>query len=269
MIIHLYAQCWNDEWMLPFFFRHYDGIVDRYFIHDDSSTDASAYLLKSHPKVQYAQFERTVPGSFVLSEQAFSNHCWKQSRGKADWVIVTDVDEHLFHQSLAKYLEDCSRKGISLIPALGFQMISDRTPLPNQTLSRDYVFGAPWVQMMKPSIFNPNLIDEIDFAPGRHTACPTGTLKVPDNDELLLFHYKYMGLERTHQLHEQRRTGLGPVDLEHGWGHKYSWSKDALAKDWQVFAENAIDTTAFRRPGLAHYPIEPWWDKYRATGPEA
>jgi len=30
----------NDEWMLPFFFRHYDPLVDRYFIYNVRSTDA-------------------------------------------------------------------------------------------------------------------------------------------------------------------------------------------------------------------------------------
>ena len=33
--VHLYAQCWNDEFMLPYFFRHYDSFVDRYVIFDD------------------------------------------------------------------------------------------------------------------------------------------------------------------------------------------------------------------------------------------
>jgi hypothetical protein len=32
MIVHPYSHVWNDEWMLPFFFRHYGRIVDQYFI---------------------------------------------------------------------------------------------------------------------------------------------------------------------------------------------------------------------------------------------
>ena len=51
MIVHLYAQCWNDEWILPFFFRHYDGLVERYVIYDDGSTDGTLALLRAHPKV--------------------------------------------------------------------------------------------------------------------------------------------------------------------------------------------------------------------------
>ena len=35
LTVHVYAQCWNEVEMLPFFFRHYDGLVDQYFIYDD------------------------------------------------------------------------------------------------------------------------------------------------------------------------------------------------------------------------------------------
>jgi hypothetical protein len=264
MIVHLYAQCWNDEWMLPFFFRHYESLVDRYFIYDDASTDGSLSLLQSHAKVETRRFDHSIADSFALSEQAFSNECWKQSRGQADWVIVTDVDEHLFHPDGRSYLARCSAEDVTLIPALGFQMISETLPRPGQNLCRDYPIGAPWVQMMKPSIFNPDAITEMNFAPGRHTADPLGRIKVPQTDEMLLFHYKYLDPEQTHRRHQQLRSGLGSRDLEQGWGHKYSWSVGQLQADWKKMADAAIDTTAIRREPAKHYPIRPWWETYRA-----
>src|ERR1700674_4922379 len=111
MTIHLYAQCWNDCWTLPFFFRHYDSWVDRYFFYDDNSTDGTLAILRAHDRVQVSRFKRSFPDSFVLSEQMFSNQCWKQSRDVADWVIVTDVDEHLYHPQGAEYLARCAVEG--------------------------------------------------------------------------------------------------------------------------------------------------------------
>jgi len=32
MQVHLYAICWSERQMLPFFFRHYGGLVNRYVI---------------------------------------------------------------------------------------------------------------------------------------------------------------------------------------------------------------------------------------------
>ena len=100
MEIHLYAFCWNDADMLPFFFRHYDPIVSRYFVFDDHSNDGTLDLLHGHPNVEVRPCVRSDPDSLILSLMSVCNECWKRSRGWADWVIVTDIDEHLFHPDL-------------------------------------------------------------------------------------------------------------------------------------------------------------------------
>ena len=115
--IHLYAACWNDVRVLPFFFRHYDSLIQRYVIFDDGSTDGSLDLLRAHPRVEIRRFAWTHPDSFVLSELAHYDQCWKESRGQADWVIVTDVDEHLYHPRLAEYLQSCREQGVTVVPA--------------------------------------------------------------------------------------------------------------------------------------------------------
>src|SRR6516225_2801945 len=86
------------------FFPAYDRFVSRYFFFDDGSDDGSLEWLRTRPNVEVQQFVRSDPASFVISEQLLSNQCWKRSRGSADWVIVTDVDEHLFHDDLVGLL---------------------------------------------------------------------------------------------------------------------------------------------------------------------
>jgi glycosyltransferase involved in cell wall biosynthesis len=260
--VHLYAQCWNDEFMLPFFFRHYDSFVDRYVIFDDGSTDRSLAILADHPKVEIRRFVRSHPRSFVLSEQALSNQCWKESRGNAGWVIVTDLDEHLYHPGMREYLEACAAAGVTLIPALGFQMISEALPRGGEVLCDAFRYGAPWSQMMKPSIFNPAAIDEINFLQGRHIAEPTGTVRAPERDEVQLLHYKYVDPVQTHARHRELLSRLGKEDLDNNWGHKYSWSPEQLAKDWQDFAEQAVDV---REIAPEAYPIARWWLPRMAT----
>lgn len=260
--IHLYAQCWNDAYMLPFFFRHYDRLVERYVLYDDGSTDGTLDILRAHPRVEVRRFPRSDAQSFVLSEQALSNDCWKESRGAAQWVIVTDIDEHLHHSRWHDYLTEQSRAGTSLIPALGFQMISEARPAQDARLFPDYPVGAAWTKMMKPSIFDPAAIAEINFQTGRHSAAPVGRVQLPARDEMALLHYKYLGFGETHGRHGELREGLGAGDIEKGWGHKYAWSEAEFRADWEAVLAKAADV----RPLIAapeRYPLRKWWAKYR------
>jgi methyltransferase family protein/glycosyl transferase family 2 len=256
--VHLYAQCWNDAFMLPYFFRHYDPFVDRYVIYDDDSDDLSRDILEKHPKVEIRRFVRSEPEWFVKSEQALSNDCWKESRGSADWVIVTDVDEHLYHPAMLHYLRACADSGVTLIPALGFQMLSESSPGKPDLLCDTLTFGAPYYDLMKVSVFRPDAIEEINFALGRDQVAPVGNVRVPERDELLLLHYKYLGLEQTYARHQALlgRLGKKDFDAEGRWKHPYSWSVDELQDRWRYLAARAVD---IRTASGENYPIPRWW----------
>src|ERR1700733_7363954 len=101
--IHLFCLCWNDARMLPFFFRHYDKIVDKYFIYDNGSTDGSIAMLEKHGRVEISHFESG--DSFVEEERRLGDTMWRDS--DADWVIITDIDEHIYHPDLTGYLKRC------------------------------------------------------------------------------------------------------------------------------------------------------------------
>jgi hypothetical protein len=266
MKIDLYTLCWNDADMLPFFFRHYDRFVTRYFIFDDGSTDESLAIMQGRQNVEVLELAREYADSFALSEQAVSNHCWKASRGVADWVIVTDIDEHLYHSDLLKLLSEYKAQGTTFVPALGYQMISPDFPSPSEMLCATRTLGAPWEQMCKASLFDPTAIEEINYGHGRHVAAPVGNVRLPPRDELLLLHYKYLDFARTFTRHQQLRTGLRAQDFANGWGHKYNWSEMELSDDWCAVARNAVDVHEHRLSDR-HYPFQGWWEHLRSDGP--
>jgi Glycosyl transferase family 2 len=138
------------------FFRHYDPVVQRYVVFDDGSTDQSLELLRSNPKVELrAMPEPSDPSSYVASGVALFDQCWKESRGRADWVILTDIDEHLYHPQLQDYLAHCARHGVSAVPALGYQMLAEKFPPESCLLSEACTIGAPYPPMSKLNIFSP------------------------------------------------------------------------------------------------------------------
>src|ERR1700674_2634594 len=122
--IDLYCLCWNDARMLPHFFRHYDPIVDRDFIFDNGSTDDSLDILDAHDRVTVRHFDVT-GDSFVDVERRMSDTVWRQSRGMAEWVIVIDIDEFIYHPDLKAYLQRCALSGITTLRGIGYEMVSD------------------------------------------------------------------------------------------------------------------------------------------------
>jgi hypothetical protein len=266
MKIDLYTICWNDGDMLPFFFSHYDKLVQRYIIYDDGSTDNSLELLCRNPKVELRlKPPLSDPESRIASILALRETCWRESRGAADWVISTDIDEHLYHPHLSHYLAQCREQGVTIIPALGYEMLSEQFP-ENELLCQSLTKGACSHWSSKLNIFSPNEIDTINYSPGYHTAAPKGRVVLPAHDELLLLHYKYLGFERLRKRHAQCLTRLLKRDLAMGWGYHYSWSSEQLREAWNHVASQLVDIS---RPDLrpSDNHIEPrWWSGYpRAT----
>lgn len=227
--------------MLPYFFRHYDDLVDRYVFFDDGSTDSTPAIIKNHPKTELRSLPRLDVDSYVLAAQKVYNNCWKESRGKADWVIITDVDEHLYHKDLPGYLSRCQREGITLIPGIGYQMLSDEVPHSPKKMTELVTRGTHWCHMNKLNLFNPDKIIENNGEVGNHVASPTGEVVYPAQDELLNLHYKYLSLERTFQRHVELQEKLGSLDKKNLWGDQYSWTKAELEKNWEMFKAKSIE----------------------------
>jgi hypothetical protein len=238
LTIHLYALCWNEVRMLPYFFRHYDPVVDQYFIADHDSTDGSLAALRRHPRVAVSRF-RSGP-SFVVSATEHYNRCWKQSRHVADWVFVVNIDEHLYHRRLRGYLRSCSKRGISVVRPEGYNMVAGGFPASEKPLWKTIRYGSRSTLWDKPQFFDPDRIDEINFHLGRHAAAPAGDVVYPPSAEARLLHYKYLGAEYMIRRHAEIRTVFPQQDLDRGWGYQYTWDRAQNLREWQQCRESAV-----------------------------
>jgi hypothetical protein len=259
MQIHLYALCWNDIALLDFFFRNYEPWVDRFFIADDHSDDGSREYLGNHPKVTVTTFTRKDPHSFVLSARRYYNSAWHQSRSAADWVVVTNIDEHLYHPDMRTYLEQCKRSSVTAIPSLGYQMLAPNFPSPDCLLSRDVRRGVAWHKMSKLALFDPNAIDDIGYGPGRHRAKPTGRIRFPERDEVLNLHYKYLGLDYIWSRQQSQAPRLLATDRQRRFGHEYLWDLEKVAREMSELESRSFDVMDRTRDhDKAHGEVR-WW----------
>jgi Glycosyl transferase family 2 len=267
MTIHLYATCWNEMRIIDFFFRHYEGLVDRFVMFDDGSTDGTLDYLHAKANVEVRPFPRTDPGSFVLSQQVLQNNCWKESRGAADWVIVTAIDEHIHHPALSTYLAACKASGVTYIPALGFQMVTNDFPRPDEHLARTRTWGAPDGEYSKLRIFDPDAITESNFAVGGHRSGVEGRCVLPARDELLLLHYRELGVSYMRERDPALNERLGPTDKLRTFGSQYSYTDEERARVRAERMAKAVNISGpFYCPWRDHR--EPrWWRD--SEGPSA
>jgi hypothetical protein len=237
--VHLHALCWNEERLLPYFFKHYDPIVDRYFVYDHGSTDRSRELLQAHPRVVLGRFEMS-GGSFVRAATEHYNRCWKASRGVADWVFVVNIDEHLYHRNLRAYLRACTRRGVSVIVPEGYNMVSSAFPTGAKPLCDVVRYGARDPKWDKPQFFDPTRIDEINFKAGRHSAAPSGEVVYPRTTRTKLLHFKYLGADYLVRRHAELRSVFPSEDLEQGWAYQYLWSEQRNVEELEHTRRHAV-----------------------------
>ena len=258
MRIHVYAACWNDRPMLPFFVRHYAPWADRIVVYDDGSQDGSVEYLASVPRVEIRALERAGCDSTIERLCRLQDSCWKESRGRADWVVVVAVDEHLYHPDLKGYLATCRARGVTVVPAVGVEMVHETFPNEDVRLCDTIRRGVPFGDQHKLCVFDPDAIDDVHFGMGRHRAAPTGRVRYPAIDELRLFHYKHLGLDYVLQRTAALKTGLLAADVARGYGVHWLREQQAIAADFERLLAGSRTVACAGPCGVEHWTHR-WW----------
>lgn len=194
-IVHYYAVCWNEEKMLPFMFDYYKRFVDFFTIYDNGSDDRSEEIIRSHRNTEIVKFESN--GFNDLVHIDIKNHCWKRSRGKADYVIVCDIDEFFYHPDIGKLLEKMHQSKSTITYPSGYDMYSEESLNydPKHLITEIVLTGVASKKYSKTILFNPNYIVEINYEPGCHFCHPVGCVKPVEDDEIKMLHYKNVGVK--------------------------------------------------------------------------
>ena len=220
-VVHYYAVCWNEEKMLPFMFQHYDTFVDKFFIYDNESTDKSADIIAANPKVKKISFQ--TEGFEDEIQNTIKNECWKSSRGKADYVIVCDIDEFLYIPNIQEYLSNLQTSGISMPLSQGFDMCNPQFPNYRTTpsLVEAVKTGVPNRDYSKCILFSPYKIVDMNYEPGAHFCHPYGLIN-SDETPYYVLHYKYLGVEYVLERTRQYRMRMSKDNIAKGYALQYA-----------------------------------------------
>lgn len=241
-IVHYYAVCWNEEKMLPFMFDYYKQFVDRFTLYDNYSDDNSESIILSQAKAVLQRFSMNGEiNDFVY--QNIKNNCWKQSRGKADFVIVCDIDEFVYHKDIFQTINLLLDENYSVVKPYGYNMYSTEYPIydAGQLLTDQIKCGVRSHMFDKCILFNPHYIVEVNYEPGAHECHPWGQVKQYRSEDFKLLHYKNIGLD---QLLERNRTyaaRLSKVNIENNFGMDYLKKEQSIIMEFKFNEQQATE----------------------------
>lgn len=228
MKIWAYAICWNEEVMLPYYLKHYEKFCEKIIIYDNMSTDNSRNIIKNHPLCELRTYDtkNQIRDDIYLN---IKNNCWKEAKGKADYVIVGDIDEFLYHKDLIGFLNKNKGKFTIFQPA-GFEMASLKFPHTKDQLYTVCKKGLFHDNQSKKIIFSPNAVTEMNWFAGCHhnpkQIASGKTWKYSSEDpyksELKLLHFKYIDIDYVTKRHNELSKRLSEINRKRGWGFHYS-----------------------------------------------
>lgn len=169
------------------------------------------------------------------------NHIWKGS--KADYVIIVDSDEILYHPQLQEVLQKSLSNGVTIFKTRGWNVYSNDFPretyLEIQTGFEDQNYA-------KTVIFSPKL-EQINYGYGCHESRPYGELKWSE-DVLTVLHYHCIGgIDRMIKRHNLYKKRLSPLNRELKLGHHYLQDDNRKRREWE---ESMIRSKEFSQAGF-------------------
>jgi hypothetical protein len=245
-IVHLFTVCYNEQILLPYFLRHYGSFVEKMYFFDNHSTDRSAEIIHNHENTALIQFDtgNKLRDDFHIE---IKNNCWKESRGKADLVIVCDIDEFLYHINIKEFLIHLKNEGYTAARPLGYHMVNHTLPVSSGQLYQEITTGIRAFNYDKLILFNPNMIQEMNFTVGCHECSPKGIVKIFQKDaEFKLLHYHYLDLQRVIKRHKKYAERLSDVNRKNKWGVHYLWNEAEIREIFRLYQLHALPVVACR-----------------------
>lgn len=205
MKIHAYLLCFNEEQIIARTIGFYSRFCSRIFVMDNESTDRSAAIARSYPHVEVITwksngiFDRRLAAKMrSQAYRSYSRADGKHCREAADWIIVSDMDELVYHPDLPEVLKRYRSQGVTVPHTTGFEMVGPQDLRTDIPLIDQYKKGYRSASMDKRLVFDARF--DMTYSHGCHPRGPGFELmkqshgyKSSNEFPIAVLHYKHIG----------------------------------------------------------------------------
>jgi len=167
MKVYVYCTLWNEEKILPYFIRHYSQFCDKLIFYDNGSSDMSVDIIKSYPNTEVREYDTSGTLNDSVHVKIKEQSILEAKKEGADFAIVVDCDEFIYHKNIKQFLSDKSSE-FSIFYPIGYQMVSNDFPTTSGQIYDEVNTGSPDAWYCKPVLINLRLVDFIKYDDGLH-----------------------------------------------------------------------------------------------------
>jgi glycosyltransferase involved in cell wall biosynthesis len=221
MRIDTHAVCYNEEKILPYFLRHYLQ-YGKVFLYDNYSTDNSVKIAQEAGAtvIPYDSDGKLNDLKYI----EIKNNCWKGS--DADWVIVGDCDEFVYHKDLAKYLENST---FTAYEPTWYEMFSEEFPTTDGQIYD--VVKQGYEAWPKFNLFKPKEFTEINYEIGCHLCKPEGNnILNYAASEIVTLHMRHLGKQYIIDRNGMYAKRLSDVNIQNKWGWHLAQTPEEISE---------------------------------------
>ena len=228
MNVEIYALCHQEAKIIPYFMRHYNQ-YGKVFLFEGHSTDGSRELAESlGATVINLDTDNEVRDDIMID---CKNNCWKDS--KADWVIVCDMDEFIWHHNFIAYLSTVKE---TIVSPRTFEMFSNKFPTTQGQIYEEVQYG--FETRPKFFLFQPAKLKEMSYGAGCHDALPQGEVYINYKTEIFCLHMRHLSIDHVVNRNSYLNSRMSEINKKMHWGWHVGLPRSAVE---EYFAVNRIN----------------------------
>jgi hypothetical protein len=210
---------------MPHLLNYYSNFCQKITFYDNESTDNTINIINSFDRCETEIITYSTNGE--IRDDIYvqiKNSCWKGI--DADFVIIIDSDEFLYHDNLLDFL---TNNKFDVYYPTGYNMISNYFPEDYSKLISDQVtLGNYCKNYSKSVIFNPKTIKDINYGIGAHESNPIGhtEINIYTGSDLKLLHYKNLGFDYRYNKNSAYGKTLSSYNQINRFGWHYNMTED-------------------------------------------